>query len=127
VGIPAGLFGGFIAGVVIRPIASVYTFIMMSFFFALAVGLVFGGRVCLRHIVLRLLLVYNDFAPLRFNAFLQDSADRLFLRKSASGYTFAHQIIRDYFVEYYEPRDPPYARSALKAFRALARLSPSSQ
>jgi hypothetical protein len=62
---------------------------------------------------------------LRFNAFLQDSADRLFLRKSASGYTFVHQIIRDYFAEYYEPRDPPYPRSALKAFRALVRVSQS--
>ena len=127
IGIPAGLFGGFFAGVVIRPIASVYTVIMMSFFFAFAVGLVFGGRVCLRHIVLRFLLIYNDFAPPRYNSFLQDSADRLFLRRSASGYTFVHQIIRDYFAEYYDPRDPPYVRSALKAFRALMRSSPLSR
>jgi hypothetical protein len=122
IGIPAGLFGGFVAGVVIRPIASVYTGVMMFFFFAFAVGLVFGGRACLRHIILRLLLTYNDFAPLRYNAFLQDSADRLFLRRSASGYTFVHQIIRDHFAKYYDPGDPPYARSILKALRALVRL-----
>jgi hypothetical protein len=121
IGIPAGLFGGFVAGVVIRPIASVYTGVMMFFFFAFAVGLVFGGRACLRHIILRLLLMYNDFAPLRYNAFLQDSADRLFLRRSASGYTFVHQRIRDHFAEYYDPRDPPHARSVLKALRALVR------
>jgi hypothetical protein len=127
VGVPAGLFGGFIAGVVIRPIASIYTGVMMFFFFAFAVGLVFGGRACLRHIFLRLLLMYNDFAPMRYNAFLQDSADRLFLHRSASGYAFAHQIIRDYFAEYYDPRDPPYARSALNALRTLLRQSPSSR
>ena len=121
VGVPAGLFGGFFAGVIIRPIASVYTGVMMFFFFAFAVGLVFGGRACLRHISLRILLMYNDFAPMRYDSFLQDSADRLFLRRSASGYVFAHQIIRDYFAEYYDPRDPPYARSALKALKTRLR------
>lgn len=123
IGIPAGLFGGFFAGVAIRPIASVYTTIMMSLFFAFAVGLVFGGRACLRHIILRLLLVYNDFAPLNFNAFLQDSADRLFLRRSGGGYTF-HQVIRDYFDKHYDPDDPPHARSAVRTLKALVRLSP---
>ena len=44
-----------------------------------------------------------------------------------SGYTFVHQIIRDYFTEYYSPHDPPYARSALKPFRAILRLSPLSR
>ena len=122
IGIPAGLFGGFVAGVVIRPIASVYTAVMMSFFFAFAVGLVFGGRACLRHIILRLLLVYNGFAPLRYNAFLQDSADRLFLRRSVSGYSFVHQVVRDYFVKYYDPDDPPYARSVFKTLKAAVRL-----
>jgi hypothetical protein len=123
IGIPAGLLGGFFAGVVIRPIASIYTTVMMSFFFAFAVGLAFGGRACLRHMTLRLLLVYNDFAPLNFNAFLQDSADRLFLRRSAGGYTF-HQVIRDYFGKHYDPDDPPHARSAVRMLKALVRLSP---
>ena len=123
IGIPAGLFGGFFAGVVIRPIASVYTTIMMSFFFAFAIGLVFGGRVCLRHITLRLLLVHNGFAPLNYNGFLQDSADRLFLRRSVGGYTF-HQVIRDYFEKYYDPDDPPYVRSAVRTLKAIVRLSP---
>jgi hypothetical protein len=127
IGIPAGLFGGFVAGVVIRPIASVYTAIMMSFFFACAIGLVFGGRACLRHVVLRFLLVYNGFAPLNYKAFLQDSADRLFLRRSASGYTFVHQVVRDYFAKYYDPDDPPYTRSAFKALKAAVRLPPLSR
>jgi hypothetical protein len=119
VGIPMGLFGGIFAGVFIPPIASIYTVVMMSFFFALAVGLVFGGRACLRHIALRLLLVYDDFAPLRYNAFLRDSAQRLFLRRNASGYTFVHKLIRDYFAEYH---DSPHARSASRAVRAIVRL-----
>jgi hypothetical protein len=122
IGIPAGVIGGSIAGVLIRPIASVYTTVMMSFFFAFAVGLSFGGRTCLRHITLRLLLVYNNFAPLRYNAFLEESADRLFLRRSAAGYIFFHQMIRDYFAVYDDPHDPPHTRSAVRMLGEIVRL-----
>jgi DNA polymerase III delta prime subunit len=122
IGIPAGVIGGSIAGVLIRPIASVYTTVMMSFFFAFSVGLSFGGRTCLRHITLRLLLVYNDFAPLRYNAFLEDSTDRLVLRRSATGYIFFHQMIRSYFAVYDDPHDAPHTRSAVRILSELVRL-----
>jgi hypothetical protein len=70
---------------------------------------------------LEILACVQCYAPLKLNAFLQGSADRLFLRRSAGGYTF-HQVIRDYFGKYYD--DPPHARSAVRTLKALVRLSP---
>jgi hypothetical protein len=75
-GLPVGLLSGLAAG--------------------LAVGSIYGGVACLRHLALRCLLVYEGALPLRYVRFLDTAADRLFLRRTGSGYLFIHRLLRDH-------------------------------
>jgi len=65
----------------------------------LAVGFIYGGGACLRHLVLRGLLVHNGNAPWRYVRFLDAAAARLFLSRNGSGYLFIHRLLRDYFAD----------------------------
>jgi eukaryotic-like serine/threonine-protein kinase len=56
-----------------------------------------GGRACLHHFALRLVLWYNNFAPLNYIGFLDYAAVRIFLRKVGGGYVFVHRLLLEYF------------------------------
>ena len=76
--------------------------------FGLPVGLVFGlrygGDSCLRHVVLRLLLIHNGSTPWNHVRFLNHAAKRILLRKVGGGYAFIHRMLLDYFAaRYVEP------------------------
>ncbi len=65
--------------------------------FGLVFGLHFGGIACLRHLVLRGFLVCNGDAPWRYVRFLDEAADRRFLRKSGGSYIFVHRLMLEHF------------------------------
>jgi DNA polymerase III delta prime subunit len=65
-------------------------------------GLRFGGRAYLQHLVLRLLLRRNNFAPLNYVPFLDYATERIFLRKVGGGYIFVHRLLMDHFSEQWE-------------------------
>jgi hypothetical protein len=65
----------------------------------LVVGLLFGGLACLQHFSLRGLLTSHGFAPLRYVRFLDDATQRLFLRRTGSGYIFIHRLLLEYFAD----------------------------
>jgi hypothetical protein len=69
-------------------------------------GLDYGGRSCLQHLMLRLILVRHGAAPWRYAAFLDHAAERLFLQRVGGGYMFIHRLLQDYFASLHtEPRD----------------------
>jgi hypothetical protein len=80
--------------------------------FGLLFGLLFGGMACLQYLVLRSLLVYHRFAPLRYIRFLDEATERLFLRRAGSGYIFIHRLLLDYFADLNTTRPPAEAEQS---------------
>jgi hypothetical protein len=62
----------------------------------------FGGRTCLRHFALRLVLWHNNLAPLNYIRFLDYAVARIFLRKVGGGYVFVHRMLLEYFATKYQ-------------------------
>ena len=60
-------------------------------------GLHFGGRACIQHLVLRIMLWCGGFAPLNYVRFMDYAAGRIFLRKVGGGYIFVHRLLMEYF------------------------------
>jgi hypothetical protein len=66
-------------------------------FIGFGFGLRYGGRAWLHHFALRLVLWYNNFAPLRYIRFLDYATARIFLHKVGGGYIFIHRYLLEYF------------------------------
>ena len=66
-------------------------------FLGLSMGIRYGGGAGLLHYALRLVLWYNNFAPLNYIRFLDYAAARIFLRKVGGGYIFVHRLLIEYF------------------------------
>jgi len=62
----------------------------------LLVGLRFGGRICLYHCALRLVLWHKHVAPLRDVRFLNSATARIVLRQVGGGYIFVHRMVLEY-------------------------------
>jgi DNA polymerase III delta prime subunit len=71
--------------------------LFFGLFFGLLAGLTFGGRACIQHLVLRIMLWRNGSAPLNYTRFLDYAAERIFLRKVGGGYIFMHRLLLEYF------------------------------
>jgi hypothetical protein len=97
----AGLVGGLVGGLVLGPASGLAVGLAVG----LLSGLRFGGRACLQHFALRLVLWYNNFAPLHYIRFLDYAAARLFLRKVGGGYVFAHHLLLEYFAARHQVSD----------------------
>ena len=116
-GVSSGLAGGLMGGTVVAGYASIISGqltqsaarrvawldagLLVGLFAGLVGGLTsglrYGGRACLQHLVLRLLLRRNGSAPWSYVDFLDYAAERIFLRKVGGGYTFIHPLLQDYF------------------------------
>ncbi len=61
--------------------------------------LIYGGRACLQHSILRFTLWRNGSTPRpwEYVQFLDYAADRVLLRKVGGGYIFVHRLLMDYF------------------------------
>jgi DNA polymerase III delta prime subunit len=91
VGLVSGLFSGLGVGLLVG--------LFSGLIGGLLVGLRTGGLACLQHLVLRVLLVSNGFAPLGYVRFLDEATGRLFLRRAGSGYLFVHRLLLDYLAQ----------------------------
>ncbi|MCB8944643.1 MAG: hypothetical protein H6658_12915 [Ardenticatenaceae bacterium] len=88
-GIPVGILGtvmwhwlyGLIGGVLL----------------ALMAGTLHGGRNVANHYYLRLLLWLQKCLPWSYARFLDETADRIIMRKVGGGYIFIHRFLQDYF------------------------------
>jgi len=66
--------------------------------FGLLIGFsYYGGSACIQHLALRGLLTFYNYTPLNYARFLDDCADRIFLRKVGGGYIFVHRLLMEHF------------------------------
>ena len=56
-----------------------------------------GAAACLQHFVLRFLLHMAEGVPYRLVQFLDDSVNRIFLRRVGGSYIFIHRLLLEYF------------------------------
>ena len=104
-GLTLGLFSGLLGWLTSGLFSGLQTEGSSALSFALSLGQIggwigglrFGGRTCLRHFALRLVLWYKNFAPLNYIRFLDYATARIFLRKVGGGYVFVHRMLLEYF------------------------------
>ena len=57
-----------------------------------------GGQAFLRHYILRLLLQQQGAIPWHYRRFLDETVERILLRRVGGGYIFLHRLLLDHFV-----------------------------
>jgi hypothetical protein len=98
VGLVAGLVGGLIGSLWGRLVGALYEGLVSVLVF----WMMFGGRAWLQHLLLRLLLRQNDFAPWNYVPFLDYAAERILLRKVGGGYIFVHRMLMERFARQWQ-------------------------
>lgn len=88
-GLELGVRGGLVTGM------RSGLFLILSF--GLLGGLVGGGDIFVKHLLLRFILWIRHYAPLNYARFLDYCADRIFLRKVGGGYIFIHRLLMEHF------------------------------
>lgn len=61
------------------------------------VGLMFGGRACIKHFALRLVLYYYGRIPWNYAQFLDYATERLLLQRTGGRYRFLNRFLQSYF------------------------------
>jgi hypothetical protein len=64
---------------------------------AMFVGLLYGGRTCVQHLVLRAQLWRAGLIPWNYPQFLDYASERILLRRVGGGYIFVHRLLLEYF------------------------------
>jgi predicted lipid-binding transport protein (Tim44 family) len=97
-GLGFGLVGGLVGGLSLGLVGG----LSLGLASGLGGGLKAGGKACLDHLALRLLLVRSGLIPWNYVKFLDYAADRILLRKVGGGYTFIHRMLLEYFAARYD-------------------------
>ena len=70
-------------------------------FARIVAGISFGlygtGEVCIKHLILRLFLYFNNCHPWNYARFLDYATERNFLQKVGGGYIFVHRMLMEHF------------------------------
>ncbi len=102
-GLPVGLLTGLVFALVFERTSGMADGIGQGLrnglLVALAVALFYGGLACLQHLCVRSLLVYNQYAPVRYVGFLDEASDRILMRRAGSGYIFIHRLLLEYLAD----------------------------
>src|SRR5262249_1950663 len=99
----SGLLGGLVGGLLFGLSVGLFVGVGGGLLGGLLGGLRFGGRVCLYHFGLRLVLWQKNLAPLNYIRFLEYATARIFLCKVGGGYIFVHRMLLEYFAALYQP------------------------
>ncbi len=72
--------------------------------YLLSIGLILGlieggGKACIQHFTLRLILYHNGFIPWNYAHFLDYAVERIFLQKVGGGYIFIHRLLLEHFAQ----------------------------
>jgi hypothetical protein len=68
-------------------------------FGGLIIGFNLGGKACIRHFTLRLILYYQGYIPWNYARFLDYATERIFLQKVGGGYIFIHRMLLEHFAQ----------------------------
>jgi hypothetical protein len=96
-GLLVGSFVGFTVGLILLRGKDTRAYPAFLLAGQLSVGLWYGGRSYLQHLILRVLLWNGDLAPLGYARFLDYAAERILLRKVGGGYIFVHRLLQEHF------------------------------
>jgi hypothetical protein len=58
-----------------------------------------GGKTCIPHLTLRLILYRDGYIPWNYSRFLDYAAERTFLQKVGGGYIFIHRLLLEHFAQ----------------------------
>jgi DNA polymerase III delta prime subunit len=58
-----------------------------------------GGKACIQHFTLRLILYCNGYVPWNYARFLDYATERIFLQKVGGGYIFIHRLLLEHFAQ----------------------------
>jgi len=65
----------------------------------LMVGIFLGFLPTIQHLILRLILYFNNYIPWNYARFLDYATERIFLQKVGGGYIFIHRILMEHFAQ----------------------------
>jgi serine/threonine protein kinase len=96
------VFVGLSAGLLFRSGKEVLQMILAGLIIGVSVGLIAwllkGGLAFLRHYTLRLLLQRHGTIPRHYRRFLDETVERILLRRVGGGYIFLHRLLLDHFI-----------------------------
>lgn len=76
----------------------IHLIILLSY--VLNIGLIDGGgKICIQHFTLRLILYFNGYIPWNYARFLDYATEHIFLRKFGGGYIFIHRLLLEHFAQ----------------------------
>ncbi|WGV23996.1 NACHT domain-containing protein [Halotia branconii] len=100
VGLLGGLLGGFFGGLIGLIILNHPSWLQLGIVFGVAFGLVFGGgKACLQHFTLRLILYAKNYIPRNYARFLEYATEHIFLQKVGGSYIFIHRMLLEHFAQ----------------------------
>ena len=76
---------------------TVVKFFLLTFIYLSFLG--GGGMSLLQHLVLRLVLAWNRYVPLRYDLLLNYCTERLLLQRVGGRYRFMHKLLQDHFAK----------------------------
>ena len=73
--------------------------LIIGLFFGLIALIFGGGKACIQHFTLRLILYRNGYIPWNYSRFLDYATERIFLQKVGGGYIFIHRLLLEHFAQ----------------------------
>jgi energy-coupling factor transporter ATP-binding protein EcfA2 len=117
-GLIGGLIGGFFGALIglklLHPPHP--SWLQLGIVFGLVFGLLFGGgKACLQHFTLRLILYSQDCIPRNYVRFLEYATEHIFLQKVGGSYIFIHRMLLEHFAQmepvFIQPTSQPIHQS----------------
>jgi len=94
------LIVGLICWLYFRSIVELIINLIILLSYVLNIGLVDGGgKACIQHFTLRLILYCNGYIPWNYARFLDYATERIFLQKVGGGYIFIHRLLLEHFAQ----------------------------
>jgi len=97
-----GLSFGLIFGIIFMPFWEEDVLSLglgMGLIIGLIAAILGGGKACIQHLTLRLILYRNASIPWNYARFLDYASDRIFLQKVGGGYIFIHRLLLEHFAQ----------------------------
>jgi len=94
------LIVGLICWLYFRSIVELIINLIILLSYVLNIGLIDGGgKACIQHFTLRLILYCNGYIPWNYARFLDYATERIFLQKVGGGYIFIHRLLLEHFAQ----------------------------
>jgi predicted lipid-binding transport protein (Tim44 family) len=94
-GLIVGLIGALIVGLFVGLIGGLF----YGPFIGLIAVIFGGGKDCIQHLTLRLILYAHGYIPWNYARFLDYATERIFLQKVGGGYIFIHRLLLEHFAQ----------------------------